>query len=215
MVSNPIILFPVRFLTPNREDEPRPKKKPEHYIDYHLTVQTIMGKIKSKFPSSFKSLRESDFVKNSRSFVDSLLSSPEKLSQVLETLPYMCEFCDIPLENWIHKEAKSFLITLGHIREVKVNVKICKSCRRSYYPDFYENGILFVHNKFMLTIEAILDILNNLKNNGSLIETIKDKLTLLGQLEGLCAEYIKRDITNNSVKLEKVVIGVSNLLGKS
>ena len=115
----------------------------------------------------------------------------------------------------MHKEAKSFLITLGHIREVKVHVKICKSCRRSYYPEFYENGILFVHNKFMLTIEANLDILNTLKNTGCLIETIKDKLILLGKLEGLSADDIKKDITNNSIKLEKVVIGVSSLLGKS
>jgi hypothetical protein len=67
----------------------------------------------------------------------------------------------------------------------------------------------------MLTIEAILDILNTLKTSGSLIEPIKDKLTLLGQLEGLSADDIKTDITNNSIKIEKVVIAVSSLLGES
>ena len=67
----------------------------------------------------------------------------------------------------------------------------------------------------MLTIEVILDILNSLKNNGSLIQTIKDKLLLLGQLEGILEETIQADLTNSSVKLEKVVIAVSNLLGKS
>ena len=67
----------------------------------------------------------------------------------------------------------------------------------------------------MLTIEVILDILNSLKNNGSLIQTIKDKLLLLGQLEGILEETIQADLTNSSVKLEKVVIAVSNLLRKS
>ena len=104
---------------------------------------------------------------------------------------------------------------MGHIKEVKINVKICPRCRRAFYPDFYSNGIIFVHNKFMLTIEVILDILNSLKNNGSLIQTIKDKLLLLGQLEGILEETIQADLTNSSVKLEKVVIAVSNLLGKS
>jgi hypothetical protein len=174
-----------------------------------------MAKLREKFPPSFKSLREGDFVKNSRSFVDSLLTSPEKLNQVLGTLSSNCEFCGTLLENWNFKNPKSFLITLGHIREVKVCVKTCKTCRIAIYPDFYQNGILFVHNKFMLTIEAILDILNTLKHNGSLIESIKDKLLLLGQLEGLAADTIQKDLTNNSVKLEKVVIAVSSLLGKS
>ena len=67
----------------------------------------------------------------------------------------------------------------------------------------------------MLTIEAILDFLNTLKNNGSLIESIKDKLLLLGQLEGIAADVILKDLTNNSVRLEKVVIAVASLLGKS
>ena len=154
-----ILFFPVRFLTPIKEDQTKPKKKPQHNIDYHLTVRTIMEKIRSKFPHSFKSLRIGDFVKNSRSFVDSLLSSPEKLRQVLETLPSICEFCDTALENWSYKEAKAFLITLGHIREVKINVKICKSCRRSFYPEFYENGILFVHNKGGTQIRKFLSYL--------------------------------------------------------
>ena len=67
----------------------------------------------------------------------------------------------------------------------------------------------------MLTIEVILDFLNTLKNNGSLIESIKDKLLLLGQLEGIAADVILKDLTNNSVRLEKVVIAVASLLGKS
>ena len=74
---------------------------------------------------------------------------------------------------------------------------------------------MFVHNKFMLTVESFLDILNTLKHNGSLIESIKDKLILLGQLEGIADDVMQKDLTNNSVKLEKVVIALASLLGKS
>lgn len=206
-------LFSATFLATGEESEPKAKKKPQHHIDYRLTIQSIMKKIRSDFPPTFKSLRNGDFVKNSRSFVDSLLSSPTKLSQVLETLPSHCEFCSTALENWSFKNPKSFFLTLGHIKEIKIHVKICKTCQRSYYPDFYQLGLLFIHNKFVVTIEALLDILNSLKNDGSLIATIKDKLLLLGQLEGLSDE-LKKDLTNNSLKLEKVVIAVSSILVK-
>lgn len=205
----------VRFLPNPQVTESKSTKEVHHNLDYHLTVQTFMAKIREKFPPSFKCLREGEFVKNSRSFVDSLLASNEKLQQVLETLPSSCEFCGTPLVNWIFKNPKSYLITLGHIKEIKVKVKTCKTCKRAFYPDYYQNGILFVHNKFMLGIETIMDILNNLKQNGSLIESIKDKLLLLGQLEGLDPDVIKTDLTNNSVRLEKLVIAVSNLIGQS
>ena len=180
----------IHFLPPTKEVEDKPKKNPQHKIDYRLTVRSIMGKIKSDFPQSFQSLMDGEFLKKSRVFVDTLLKSPEKLSEVLNTLPSDCEFCGTELDDWNFKEPKSFLLTLGHIKEIKINVKVCKSCRRSFYPDFYKYGILFIHNKFMLCIEALLDILNSLKNDGSLIETIKGKLKLLGQLEGLSADSI-------------------------
>ena len=66
----------------------------------------------------------------------------------------------------------------------------------------------------MITIESIIDLLNNLKNSGRLIGSIKDRLKLLAQLEGLTADDIHKDLTNNAVKLEKIVIAVSNILGK-
>ena len=94
----------VHFLPKKMHQDKISKQGPQHQIDHHLTVQTIMSKLREKFPPSFKSLREGNFVKNSRSFVDSLLSSPEKLRQVLENVPLNCEFCGCLLEDWSHKE---------------------------------------------------------------------------------------------------------------
>ena len=173
-----------------------------------------MDKIRGNFPPSFKCLREGQFLKNSRSFVDTLLASEDKLSQILKTLPSTCEFCDTELDDWVSKNPRSYFITMGHIREIKVRIKACKTFKRAFYPEFYQYGLIFVHNKFVVTIELVLDILNTMKQNGSLIESIKDKLLLLGQLEGLDPDTIQKDLTNNSVRLEKMVIGVSTLLVK-
>ena len=79
------------------------KKSIVHQIDYRLTVKTIMSKVRDKFPPSYKCLMESDFLKNSRSFVDSLLSSPNKLEEVLKNVPHKCEFCGDLLKDWKHK----------------------------------------------------------------------------------------------------------------
>ena len=184
----------------------------KHQINISLTVKTLMQKIRQNFPSSYKSLMEGEFVKNSRSFVDSILNSPEKLQQVLENLPLNCELCGETLKLWKHKEPKSFLLALGHIRLVKITVKVCPNCKLAVYPEFYKNGLIFAHNKFLLTIEVILDTLNILKNNGSLIQSLEDKLKLLGKLDGIDLDVIERDLTNNSVKIEKLVIGIGSLL---
>ena len=91
-------------------------------------------------------------------------------------------------------------------------MKICLRCKRAYYPDYYQNGILFIHNKFMVSLEVILEFLHVLQLGGSFIEAIKKKFLLLGQLEGLDRESTERDLTSNSIKLEKTVLAVMSIL---
>ena len=93
-----------RICSENKQQDLEPHSKPQHKIDHYLTVKTIMSKIQAKFPESFKILREGDFVKKSRTFVDSLLLFPEKLRQVLENVQSNCEFCGDLLKDWNHKE---------------------------------------------------------------------------------------------------------------
>ena len=78
------------------------------------------------------------------------------------------------------------------------------------YPDFLQNGLLFLHNKFVLTIEALLDMLNTLKTSGSLIHFIQERLRLLFKLEGMNMDDV--ETSNISKNLEKFVIGVASLL---
>jgi hypothetical protein len=110
------------------------------------------------------------------------------------------------------QKPKSYFLSMGHLREITINLKVCGKCRRAYYPEFCQNGLLFVHNKFLITLEAILDLNHLLQTGGSFIEAVKKKFLLLGQLEGLEKEAVERDLTNNALKLEKTVIAVMSLI---
>ena len=197
-----------------KENQKAKEKEKEtlHEINISLTVKTMVRKIRENFPPTYSQLMDGDFVRNSRAFVDSILSSPEKLNEVLESLPQNCELCGETLKTWKHKDPKSFLLTLGHIKQVKITSKVCPNCKVAFYPEFYHNGLIFTHNKFLLTIEFILDTLDTLKTNGSLIQSIEDKLKLFGRLAGIEKDVIEKDITNNSVKLEKLVIAIGSIL---
>lgn len=79
------------------------RKETEHYINFDLTIKDVISSIKSEFPPSFKSCQDSDFVTNSRTFVDSLVALPGKLDHLLETISSNCKYCKTQLEDWKHK----------------------------------------------------------------------------------------------------------------
>ena len=90
--------FCLAHFLPMKNQDVRQENEKKAQLDISLTVRALMSKVRENFPSSYKSLMEGDFIKNSRSFVDSILSSPEKLQQVLENLPNNCEVCGENLE---------------------------------------------------------------------------------------------------------------------
>ena len=191
-----------------------PKKATNHYIDFDQTVKDVIHQIKTKFPGTLEECQESKFLTNSRTFVESLILLPDKLEQILKTVPSKCKFCDVSLELWKHKTPKSYFLSMGNLKEVTIIVKVCPECRRAFYPSFYENGIIFVHNKFMISLEAILDLSQILQNGGSFVEAVKRKLLLLGQVEGLDKKMLETDLNSNALKLEKIVIAVMSIMLK-
>lgn len=79
------------------------KKDSKHYIDYRQTIRNVLSKVKKNFPQSYKECEESDFLRNSRTFVDSLIHLPEKLEAVLKVVPSICEKCHSSLIEWNYK----------------------------------------------------------------------------------------------------------------
>ena len=100
------------------------------------------------------------------------------------------------------------------LKEIQIQLKVCPKCKRAFYPSFYKNGIIFVHNKFMLTIEAILDLGQILSTGGGFVETVKQKLLLLGHLEGLDTVNLEKNLNNNALALEKMVIATLSIMLK-
>ena len=100
------------------------------------------------------------------------------------------------------------------VQEIQIKLKVCPKCRRAFYPSFYKNGIIFVHNKFMLTIEAILDLGQILSTGGGFLATVKEKLLLLGHLEGLEIGVLEKNLDNNALALEKMVIATLSIILK-
>ena len=86
-------------------EETKKVKEPKHYINFDLTVKDVISKIKKGFPVSYKDCQESNFVQNSRTFVNSLVFLPDKLETLLKTVPNQCTHCDHPLDDWRHKGA--------------------------------------------------------------------------------------------------------------
>ena len=87
------------------EESEETKKETKHYINFDLTIKDVISKIASGFPKTFKECEESDFLSNSRTFVNSLVFNEEKLDIVLNTLQSHCSYCDHPLDDWKHKGA--------------------------------------------------------------------------------------------------------------
>ena len=148
-------------------------KEVKHHIDIDLTIKDVIENIGNGFPSSLKECEESDYLARSRTFLDLLVVFPNKLNQILQTLPSHCKYCHVELYDWKHKGAKSYFLSMGHIKEIKIQLRVCSKCKRAFYPDFYENGLIFLHNKFLVTLELILDLSHILETGGSSIESIK------------------------------------------
>ena len=88
----------------------------QHLIDHELTVKHVIKEIMTNFPSSMEECRESNFVPDSRTFVNTLTMMPDKLNQVLKMIPSVCTYCLETLEDWKHKPPKSYFLSMGHLK---------------------------------------------------------------------------------------------------
>ena len=62
-----------------------------------------------------------------------------------------CSYClNEELIEWPFPPKSSYILGLLGIREVKITVKVCPTCKRGYYPDLYDKGLIPIHSKFLL-----------------------------------------------------------------
>ena len=102
-------------LVENRTDK-FSKKETKHLINHELTIKHVISEIIANFPNSMEDCRESNFVPNSRTFVNTLTRMPDKLDQILKMVPSSCTYCSETLEDWKHKTPKSYFLSMGHLK---------------------------------------------------------------------------------------------------
>ena len=98
------------------------------------------------------------------------------------------------------------------MKKVQIPVKWCPKCHRAFYPNLYEKGLISLHNKFLISADFLLDLVNTLKTGGALIETIQQRIRLLGATSDIDIEEVETDLSSMSIKLEKSTIALACVL---
>ena len=88
-----------------------------------------------------------DFLKVNKNFIDQLCKKKDISAEIAKHSQKQCPTCKGPLMKWIHKTKESFLVSLGDIKLVTINVQQCKKCKVLLYPDLYYFGLIPLHNK--------------------------------------------------------------------
>ena len=189
----------------------RPKPGPK--IDRDSTAKYIHDKIKEHLPT-MSSQGASDFLVNNYNFTRGLLLN-QNISEVInQTIPSECKFCeDSELIPWPFKAKNAFFLSMGHFREISIEVKTCEKCKVAYYPELYQEGLLPIHNKYILSFDLIMDFHNLQVTGSSLVENIEEKFLLLGKCNGFEENNLRTNLSNHTKNIEKYVIAATASLG--
>ena len=75
----------------------------------------------------------------------------------------------------------------------------------------FKKGFFPIHNRFLISVDFLLDFYNTLTVGSSSIETIKKKLELLGLCEDI-SEHVEKNLVNHASDIEMACIAVISLL---
>ena len=105
-------------------------------IDRDLSVSFVMNRIREQFPG-MGSVQLDEFLKKSRKYLEKLVKNPSKSEIIAEMTPKECKFCQTPLLDWPFKAKQAFLLSMGHISEIEIVIRVCPKCKRVFYPGKY------------------------------------------------------------------------------
>ena len=112
--AKPLCLHSILAIVAEKSEKKKEPKPTEHLINFKATIEKVVSKIQTNFPSSFRSCEEGNFLASSKTYLDSILSS-DNLETLLECVPSKCDTCSSELEVWKRKLPRSYLITLGKL----------------------------------------------------------------------------------------------------
>lgn len=212
--ATPLCLHSILAVESSSLEGEMPVSLAGHQLDYERTVKKVVQKIKENFPSDFRQCEEGTFASDSKSYIDNLIMTSSIEEAIANSVPRVCEDCGQKMILWQFKEPKSYFISLGNIKKVKIPVYTCQDCKCAYYPDLYSKGLIPIHNSLIVSFDLLLDAINSLRLGAPLTETIKYRLKLLGSCS---ADVVSEDLDvhNLSIKLEKFTIAFASILVKT
>ena len=131
------------------------------------------------------------------------------------------------MKLWPHPAKNPILLSVGHIRKIEIPVLCCTSCGTANYPDMTSFGVFPLHNRCLISIDYILELKDTLASGmrsysgycqlyyidfylsgASVIESIKNKISLLSLMHGL--DKMDTNLTNLALSIEQCSIGNRN-----
>ena len=108
-------------------------------INRDLTTAVVMSKISEHFPTMTE-MESSGFIRKSRTYVEKMISSKRVQKTLLKCTRNVCTSCpESGLEDWPFRPKQAFLLSLGHLVKITIPVKLCRKCRRIFYPGVYHS----------------------------------------------------------------------------
>ena len=121
----------------NTTSEPKSSTTKESVpkLDRDLTVGHVIDNISRYFPSLTK-MENSGFVQKSRRYVERLHANKSEINKMIQDKTLTkCKSCpDSNLSEWSYKPRKAFLLSIGHMIQIEIPIKICTACKTVYYP---------------------------------------------------------------------------------
>ena len=181
-------------------------------LDRDLTIDFVMEQIAEHFPT-LNSDRSEFLIKN-RKQVEQLSSKDIIDNELVRMMPKICLKCQSStLIDWPYKANKTaYFLSMGHLKEIKIPVRTCTVCRRAYYPQMYDRGLFNIHNKALISVDFLLDFDNMLDSGTGLIDSIKKRILLMGEREGIPSSSLKTNLSNICKDMENMCCAVLALL---
>ena len=115
-------------------------------VNRAATIDEVVTSVSNCLPSA-TSQEKSDFIKQSKDFIEKIISKEDLSAELTKYTKTVCPSCKIQLTNWHHRSKKSYLISFSDLKEIKLNPKYCPKCKTLFYTDLYKKGIIPIHNK--------------------------------------------------------------------
>ena len=97
-------------------------------IDRCKTVEFVIQNVNEHFPSATGDIQ--NFLAKNKDFIDKLYSHENITEELTQYARTTCYFCDEQTKNWHHKAKDSYIVSLGEIKKVTMNVQFCANCTK-------------------------------------------------------------------------------------